>query len=487
MSENANNFEIVLNNERIWNFYRENPKIDVEQSNLLLVNFLEDLFNKMSSEITSNVNSQILSFLNENKTKMEKMTSKVENVDKNINKLSSELLDNVNLQLFKVKKDYTEEVSRLIENQSLQSKEKIENLLVKNSEFLLDKTTLLLNNIIPQNKTDNKELIQSSFQQFHNVLVQQTRELLENNNKSSSLELFLSNFDTKFNTLLQSVQQPLITMLSSTEDRLSNHLGIIKDNAVQSSTSQEKVFGELHEFLNKYKISSNRGKYGEQNLFEVLSTLYPSAEIKNTTGLKASGDFIMLRTEKSPVMFENKEYDQNINKDEITKFIRDIDQQNMNGIFMSQYSGICFKDNFQIEVHRGNVLIYIHTCQYNPEKIKVAVDIIDHLSIKIQDLNINENHSISQELLDNINEEFKHFLDQKEVLIQSIKDNQKKTIALIDNLKLPNLDKYLEPKYAQVKTRGFVCDICNNYNANSKQSLAAHKRGCIRKYGAANS
>jgi hypothetical protein len=45
----------------------------------------------------------------------------------------------------------------------------------------------------------------------------------------------------------------------------------------------------------------------------------------------------------------------------------------------------------------------------------------------------------------------------------------------------------LEPKYALIKTRGFVCDICNNYTANTKQSLAAHKRGCSRKHAAANS
>ena len=46
---------------------------------------------------------------------------------------------------------------------------------------------------------------------------------------------------------------------------------------------------------------------------------------------------------------------------------------------------------------------------------------------------------------------------------------------------MPNLDKYLEPKYAQIRSKGFTCDICNNYFANTKQSLAAHKRGCARK------
>ena len=291
----------------------------------------------------------------------------------------------------------------------------------------------------------------------------------------------MASFDSKYTTLLQNLQQPLYSVISSTEERLVNNLNVIKENTNSTFCSQDKIFGELSEFLGKYKISTNKGKYGEQQLFDLLTTTYPSAEIKNTSGQKASGDFIMVRSDKNPIMFENKEYDQNVNKDEITKFIRDIDVQNMHGIFMSQYSGISFKNNFEIEIHKGNVLIYIHNCNYSSEKIKSAVDIIDHLAIKIQDLNIDENHSISKEILDNINEDYKQFLEQKETTIQLTKDFQKKLIVQIENLKMPNLDKYLEPKYAQIRSKGFTCDICNNYFANTKQSLAAHKRGCARK------
>ena len=239
------------------------------------------------------------------------------------------------------------------------------------------------------------------------------------------------------------LNRPLYSVISSTEERLVNNLNIIKENTSSTFCNQDKIFGELSEFLNKYKISSNKGKFGEQQLFDTLTSMYPSSEIKNTSGLKASGDFIMVRTDKLPIMFENKEYEQNVNKDEITKFIRDIDLQNTNGVFMSQYSGISFKNNFEIEIHKGNVLIYIHNCNYNPEKIKSAIDIIDHLSVKIQDLNIDENHNISKELLDNINEEYKRFLDHKEGIIQITKDFQKKIVSQVDELKLPNLDKYL--------------------------------------------
>lgn len=123
---------------------------------------------------------------------------------------------------------------------------------------------------------------------------------------------------------------------------------------------------------------------------ELLTKMYPTGEIKNTSGTKASGDFMLFRQDKRAILFENKEYDQNVNKDEITKFHRDIDLQDMNGIFLSQYSGICFKDNFHIDIHKGNVLVYIHNCEYNPQLIKTAINIIDYLGSRIQNQNDNE-------------------------------------------------------------------------------------------------
>tara|TARA_Y100000022_G_C13259909_1_gene382077 strand:- start:9522 stop:10979 length:1458 start_codon:yes stop_codon:yes gene_type:complete len=481
MTENGNNnYQLIINNKEICDFFKENPAISIEESLLLVIEILQKLFNKMSDDLSTNVNSQILNFLNDNKNKMEKMSVNMQTVSDNINKMTNDITNNIMLEFFKIKKDYIEEMTRLLENFSLQSKEKMELLIGKSGESLLDKTTLLLNNLIPKNQSENKEMFHNAFQGFQHLVVDETKKLITTNDQHA-FQQFLASFDSKYTTLLQNLQQPLYSVISSTEERLVNNLNVIKENTNSTFCSQDKIFGELSEFLGKYKISTNKGKYGEQQLFELLTTTYPSAEIKNTSGQKASGDFIMVRSDKNPIMFENKEYDQNVNKDEITKFIRDIDVQNMHGIFMSQYSGISFKNNFEIEIHKGNVLIYIHNCNYSSEKIKSAVDIIDHLAIKIQDLNIDENHSISKEILDNINEDYKQFLEQKETTIQLTKDFQKKLIVQIENLKMPNLDKYLEPKYAQIRSKGFTCDICNNYFANTKQSLAAHKRGCARK------
>jgi hypothetical protein len=485
--ENLQNNSLIIKNQKIINFYKENPGINIEDANLLFINLIENIFNKMSSQISGNINTQILSFLNENRDKIEKMNKNVEHMNENIEKMQVDFMQNAMVEFVKLKKDYVNETKTLLETQNLQSKDKMEVLLDKNTESLLTKTNVLLNEIIPKSKTDDKEVLQRMFENFFSKFNEEMRKTLEKSGEKGSLQTVLSSFESKYSNLLQNIQQPLYSTISSTEERLSQHLSVIREHTTESTTSQGKMFNELSEFLGKYKVSNNRGKIGEKQLFDILTSLYPSSDVKNTAGTKASGDFMLFRLEKLPILFENKEYEQNVNKDEIEKFHRDIDNQNMCGVFISQYSGISFKDHFQIDIHRGNVLVYIHRCNYNPDTIKTAVDIIDHLSIRIQDLNINENNSISTQVLDNINEEFKHFFDKKEHMVQFIKESQRKLIGLIDELKFPTLEQYLEPKYALIKSRGFMCDICNNYTANTKQSLAAHKRGCARKHAATNS
>ena len=468
MSDSEDEYEIVINNKDIWSFYNENPNINIEKANILLIRFMQSIFNNMSNDLNGNINSQLLAYMKDNKSTIDSLKTSL-----------SGLTDNISLQLMTIKKDYIEDVKQIVTNTTLTSSEKLSSIIDKNSSHLIDKTSLLLNDIIPRSHDKNAKIFQDQFKELHSLISEDTKNLAKSMNSESSLTEFIKTFDTKYQSMMQNIQQPLYSFFSASEDRISKNIDALKDTSVQSLSHQNKVFEELGEFLGKYKGSSNKGKYGEQQLGSILNSLYPTAEVTNTTGTKASGDFIMKRVDKPNVLFENKEYDYNIPKDEIAKFIRDIDTQNMSGVFISQYSGIAFKQNFQIDINKGNVLVYIQGCEYNQDKIRIAVDIIDNLYNKIQDLNMDEDeNSISKDILDSINEEYQKFISQKEGMITCMKDFQKKMASQIEELQLPSLDKYLEPKYAYVKTRCFVCDLCNTYTASSKQSLSAHKRGC---------
>lgn len=478
--------KMYTENPKIVKFYKEHPNIDFEKSNLLLVEFLDRMFNNITDSLDSNINSQILSHLQSSKQEFNELKSSIEVMSNTLSKISIETVQNINAQLGQIKKDYVEEVKNMITTGNITTSDKISTFIDKSNSQLLDRTTLVLNETIPktQDSLQNRirESIEHQLKELHQQLTVQTNDVLKNSSGEQQVQDFLDNFDAKYSNMLQTIQNPLFSYVSASEERITNNINTIKEMSSNSFSSQSVVQDELKQFLSKYNASSNKGKYGENNLFSVLTALFPSSEITDTTGMKASGDFILKRIDKPTILLENKDYSHNINKDEIAKFIRDVDSQNMNGIFISQYSGISFKNNYHIDVNKGNILVYIQHCEYSPDKIRIAIDIIDYLSSKVQELNLGKTNNIPKDVLDDINEEYQNFLTQKETMIMTLRDFQKKMTTQIDAIKLPSLDKYLVTKYAYVQNRNFGCNICKNFTGSSKQSLSAHQRGCRKKF-----
>lgn len=186
---------------------------------------------------------------------------------------------------------------------------------------------------------------------------------------------------------------------------------------------------------------------------------------------------------KPNILIASLEEDRNVNTEEIQAFSKIIEEHRYHGIFISQKGGVSGKPNYHIDYMNGNVVVYLHNGDHCKEKIKIAIDIIDNISGKLKDLNHSNGESaISKAVLDEINKEYQLFLSQKEALIGVYKDCQKKVLAQIDEIRFPNLDKYLSTKYtAQPMKQGFKCDLCKSFNANNLKALAAHKRGCQRK------
>lgn len=473
--------ELVCKNKKVLDFYTNHPSLDFEKTNLLFVNFMETFFNHITDDLETNVNSQLLSFMSKNQTQLEELQQQLSSYKNDIHNNQQETINSVFSNLSSWKTQYIEDVKHILDSNQLSSNEKINHYLDKNNSQLLDKTALLLNDAIPKNQNILHQQITYSLKEFNEQINSDTSKIVSSNNSSEALENFIRVFENKYSNLVQSIQQPLFSVISSTEERISKNIDGIRDFNSQSLLSQKPVLDDLGDFLGKYNMSSNKGKYGEQNLCAILNNMFPSAEVHDTTGTKASGDFILRRIDKPQILFENKEYKANIDKEEVSKFIRDVDTQNTNGIFLSQYSGITFKQNYQIDIHKNNILVYVQQCEYSPERIRIAIDIIDYLSTKLNELDIDESNNISKELLDDINLEYQNFISQKECMINTLKEFSKKLNLQIDNMKLPCLDKYLDSKYAYVKSRTFACDICNEFFGSNRQSLSAHKRGCKKK------
>jgi hypothetical protein len=228
--------------------------------------------------------------------------------------------------------------------------------------------------------------------------------------------------------------------------------------------------------------SSSKGKLSENILFNVLHSIAPTAQIENVGNVKETGDIIMKRRDKPVILFENKNYDKNVVQDEVRKFLRDIEYQNCSGIMLAQHYGIANKNNFEIEIHNNNILVYLHKVEYDADKIKAAIGIIDYFKEALGDVETGNGEliNINKETLDEINKEYQNFINNKLIHIKTIKDFQQKLIAQVDDIKIPALDHYLSKLYASSASKENICDFCG-YVAKNVRALTAHHRGCAQK------
>lgn len=258
-----------------------------------------------------------------------------------------------------------------------------------------------------------------------------------------------------------------------------------KENAVRQQITHAKFINEIGDMFKKNGPAARKTEeMNINNLTITLNSIYNTAEFIHQESIDQSSTFLMKRYMKSAVLFNFIDTDQNVTSDDITFFAKTIETKNCHGVFVSQRSGFSSKPNYHIEYHRGNIIVFIHNAEYSADKIKIAIDIIDNISLKLKELNLtnSDDNSISKAVLDDINKEYQLFISQKEALISIYKDCQKKVLSQIDEIRFPCLDKYLSTKYTNsVQKQGFKCDLCKCFNANNLKALAAHKRGCIRK------
>lgn len=281
--------------------------------------------------------------------------------------------------------------------------------------------------------------------------------------------------------------QPMCGIVTATEERLQKEIGEIKNGLISG-----ELLGELTNFFNKYKNSSYKGQLGERQLESTLNQIFPTSEVVNTSAIRASCDFRLNRTDKEVILFETKEYDRNVNLDEIKKFVRDIELQKNHGVFLSQHSGITSKQNFQIDLIGKCAVIYIHNVKYDPMIIRLAVDIIDNLSEKLRILNddVPENkHSFSEDVFNAICAEYNDFVQKKLTFIETLKESQKRLLSLIDDMKFPSLSKIITPTVQAIvhnDNTDIICTLCNKFHTTSNKSLAAHQRRCKKKIAEKN-
>ena len=346
------------------------------------------------------------------------------------------------------------------------------------------------NNMIMQNiqnalcsdmvQTHQQELIEKNMNELKTVLKELNDSDKPNTSHIDSIKEYINNFEMKSSMLLQNAQQPIYSFLSSSEDRLQQSISAIK--------KETSLDDESRTMLKDISIMLSRLPdciCSEDALSQKLTKLYNTADIRNIACDEDKQLVLMKRFRKPTTFFQLVSQDENVNSEQITEMLACLSEQNCNGILLSNHSGFSGKKDFHIDIHNNNIIVYIHNFAKNEDKLQMAIHIVDGFISRMNEIsNVNTSGvHITQDLLEKINNEYQLFISQKTAVVDLLKENQKKVINQMDEIKFPCLDKYLSTKFsAPVATCGLKCDVCKNYSANNLKALAAHKRGCLRKH-----
>ena len=462
---NRKSRELIITNERICNFYEKNPSFHIEKINMSFV----DLFETMITDITSyscknDINSYFYNLQKENT---------------NIPFVNEFSKMNV------TKEEYLQDMFSFIEiNINNTNKENLLQIMETKTILFINQIRLILNpsfQTIRINTTEHDEqycLVENAFQQDIFIEIKNIFSLLYKKKE------WMDNIKNKTNVFIHDTHQLFFPFQQNVmfQEKMMNQMTHILSILQKGLNENNNMIA----ILNKLYLTSDVSKINQSTMMFSRHSIQDS----NYQKREPPQMFLMKRPNKYNILIESMDIDRNVNNDEIHQFIQTMEDNNCNGVFLSQQSGFLSKLNYHIEIYNKLIIVYVHNVGYNEDKIKNAMDIIDNLTIKLREFNREENINetmIETQMLEEINKEYQVFIQQKENMISSFKENQKKILNQMEDIHFPELDKFLLTKFSiPVQKQGFKCELCKKFNANNLKALAAHKRGCFRKISKKN-
>jgi len=156
---------------------------------------------------------------------------------------------------------------------------------------------------------------------------------------------------------------------------------------------------------------------------------------------------------------------------------------NSSGIMLTQNFGISSKDNFEIEIVNNNVYVYLHNVQYDADKIKTAVAIIDHIKKEIDNKgNVVKEISIDKNIFAKINAEFIKLIEKRDAIVLSIKKYNEKLISEVREIEFPSLSDFIAINNGSTESKKYTCQYCGKTpTKNNFRGLETHQRTCKEK------
>lgn len=455
---------LSVKDKRVIEFYKTHSYIDFEQANILLVEMLERLLQKNDANRDDIVLASLkklesgFSLLSNNlsdvKENVKQSSLSIVNLQTTMSTLPSNMSDNLSDKLSSLRETQVKELERIFD---LNKHNSVEHIDKKLKVDLLDQIKILFD-------TNMNKKMESSLNEFERSLKKDWQETIKQLDRTDSPKNIIDNFNSSLQNKCDSLQNFILTCHQQTKDTTSSHT---------------ETLNLVREHFDRQKNSTNKGADSEDKVLNGLYSTFPDCQITKTTGIAKAGDFLIERSNNTPIMIENKDYSRNVPKDEIEKFIRDIDHQGCNGILISQTTGISRKKNYQIDIHNGHILVFIHCLNYDFDKIRLAIETIDHLSQALINYSNNKNElKLSSETLKQINKEYLTFITQKNGLSDSLKKYNRDMTKLINDLQFPELSNMLSQHFSSTEETIFKCEYCKIKVFKNSKALAKHIQTC---------
>ena len=335
-------------------------------------------------------------------------------------------------------------------------------------------------------KIQNDNLIKINL--IHTNIENNIKHILSNNNNDKiapMLKEFMQTYQDRtkimFNDTIPKNNELISNTILLSEHRLKENLNEIKYISNANQDKSNKLSTDVNSLLNSMQSAPNKGKISECALETILNNLFPNAEINSVGKTKESADIVLKRETLHDIRFENKNFGKNIPTKEVQKFKRDMEIHSCSGIMLTQQFGISSKNNFEFEIFNGNVYVYLHNVNYCADKIKTAVDIIDHIKKEInnKEETIQREISINKDVFANINSEFIKLIEKRDNLINSIRKSNDKIISEVREIEFPALRDFININSGSTETKKFTCEFCGiTPKKNNFRGLETHQRSC---------
>jgi hypothetical protein len=152
--------------------------------------------------------------------------------------------------------------------------------------------------------------------------------------------------------------EPVKNELSEISGKNNELLKIIEQNI---HINMQDVKKSIDKLVVGSKNSVLKGSIGENLIEQVIKEQFPDDVLENTSKQAEESDYHLMTNDGEKVLIEVKTYSKPVNKNQIDKFIRDMDKTGIKvGIFISTTSGIIGKKRLSLEKSiKDQFMIYI--------------------------------------------------------------------------------------------------------------------------------